>query len=330
MIKKSIILVLGLSYALSANAQINIYTDRNAEFIDPVAEAFTAETGEPVNFIKISGADAIKRLLIEGDNSPADIVIFKDMLYLNGLASEGLLQPMTASTYHVPAQMQHPEALWAAITMRARTIVYNTNKVSADEVQTYASLGDEKWKNKLCLRTSDIENNSYNVGLVSGFIADLGEDAAKSILQSWMNNSPQIEQSDRDVLDAIENEECLVSVINSYYLGQNQFRDGKTPNVGIVFVEQDGLGAHVNGTGAGIVAASLKTELNNKFMELLLSSETQQSFSTLNYDFPVSQDVEALTPVLDWSFFKANEANWSVIGENVDAALRIFREVGYE
>lgn len=327
MIKKSLICLSAIFYIVSAHADLNIYTDRPAELMDPVVETFEQQTGEKVNYITMGASTIIDRLLAEGVTTPADIVIAKDMLYLNEMANLGLLQPMTASTDHVPLQMQNPEKLWAAVTMRARTVVYNMDTVDPSEITDYASLGDERWQGQLCLRTSQ---SSYNVSLIAGFVADLGYEGAKSLMQSWMNNmSGAPKGNDRGVLEAVEQGECSIGVVNSYYLGQENAK-GNNLNVGIVFVDQSELGVHVNGTGAGIVAASSKQELSNQFMDVMLSSESQYVFSNAHYDYPVSPELLPETLVADWGVFYSNETNWSVIGDSVDSAYSIIDEIGYE
>ena len=325
--KKIILLVITTLFAISAQADLNIYTDRSASLMDPVVDRFVQETGEPVNYIRISGSQMIDRLLAGGEGPPADVVIVKDMLYLNEMSELGLFQPMSVSTDAIPQQMQHPEKEWASITMRARTIVYNKSLVQPEEVSTYAALGDEKWKGKLCVRTS---NSSYNVSLIAGFVADYGYDDAKGLMQSWINNlagSP--EGNDRAVLAKVESGDCHVGIVNSYYLGQEN-NLGKNLNVGIVFADQDGLGAHVNGTGVGILATTEKIDLANKFAEIAISSESQYVFANAHYDYPVSSDLVPQTLIVDWGTFFANQTNWSVIGLHKNAAFSIIQEIGYE
>jgi len=183
------------------------------------------------------------------------------------------------------------------------------------------------WSGKLCLRTSA---SSYNISLIAGFVADLGYDGAKSLVGSWISNlalDPLV--NDRAVLESVENGDCAIGVVNTYYLGQENAQ-GNNLNVGVVFVDQNGLGAHVNGTGAGIVATSSKQELANKFMDILLSSESQYVFSNVHFDYPVSPDLVPGTLVADWGSFFANQTNWSVLGDNVEEAYQIIEELDYK
>jgi iron(III) transport system substrate-binding protein len=325
--KKSLVTLFVFLFTLAASADILIYTDRSAELMDPLVELFEQQTGENAVYLTMGSSEVVDRLLAEGDRTLADIVIVKDMLYLNEMANLGLLQPMTVSTDQVPAQMQHPDKLWAALTMRARTVVYNVDLVDPEEVKTYASLGDEKWRGQLCLRTSQ---SSYNVSLISGFIADLGYDGAKSLMQSWLNNlSGAPKPNDRAVIDAVAQGECSVGVVNSYYLGQEN-AIGNSLNVGIVFVDQEGLGVHVNGTGAGIVAVSEKEAQSNQFMNIMLSSEVQYVFSNAHFDYPVNPNLLPETLVANWGSFFSNETNWSVVGDSTQEAYSIIEELGYK
>ncbi len=326
MFLKSLISLLILTPAVFAD--VNVYTDRDEKIMEPLAASFEKQTGVKVNFIIASGSDIVGRLQAEGQSSPADVAIVKDMFYLNQLAGLGLFQPMIADTSEVPSAMKSPENLWAAVTMRARTIVYNKDKVDPSELQTYASLGESKWKNKLCVRTSQ---STYNYGLISGLIADLGFDDAKSIVDSWVKNFYETPlSSDRSVLEAIENGQCDVGLVNSYYLGQENDAENNL-NIDIAFANQNSTGTHVNGTGAGVLVFSRNVADANLFMDYVLSAEGQKIFSDVSYEFPVTKDV--LSPqstVNKWLGFKANSTNWTEINSHLDEAYKIIEEVGYE
>ena len=89
-------------------------------------------------------------------------------------SQQGFLQPVTSSILetNVPAKYRDPQGHWTGLSLRARTIFYDPNKVSADDLSTYADLADPKWKGKLCLRTS---KKVYNQSLVASMIDHLGE-----------------------------------------------------------------------------------------------------------------------------------------------------------
>ena len=61
-------------------------------------------------------------------------------------ARAGLLSRVDSPelTQNVPAHLRDPEQRWFGLTMRARTIMYNTKKVNLGELSTYEALGDPK------------------------------------------------------------------------------------------------------------------------------------------------------------------------------------------
>ena len=61
--------------------------------------------------------------------------------------------------------------------MRARVIAYAKARVKADEVPTYESRAEPKWKGRLCVRSS---SNVYNLSLMGALIEQLGEAQAEA------------------------------------------------------------------------------------------------------------------------------------------------------
>ncbi len=327
--KSLVVLLTSLVLVNAASADLNIYTDRSTELLGPIVEQYEASTGIQVNVLTMKYKDMIKRLKTEGERTPVDVIFVKDMVYLNELAAEGMFQPMTTEVPKevVAASMRHPENLWTSIAIRPRTIVYNKNTVNPEDLSTYASLAQEKWMGKLCLRTSA---SSYNVALVSSFIANYGQDMAQVLLEGYMDNLATVPfRSDRAVLDAIAAGDCEVGIVNSYYLAGKIAADPTFP-VGIVFAGQERGGVHVNGTGAGISVHSAKVQEASDFIELMLSKESQKHFSGSHLDYPARTDLIPETLVKDWGVFNAETVNWSVLGQYHEAATNLVEVVGYE
>ena len=80
------------STAVPALAQeVNVYSHRQPELIQPLIDAFTADTGIPVN-IAFVDKGMVERLQAEGDRSPADLVLTVDVARLGELKDAGVLQ----------------------------------------------------------------------------------------------------------------------------------------------------------------------------------------------------------------------------------------------
>ena len=46
-----------------------------------------------------------------------------------------------------------PDNRWFGLSVRARTLVYSTERVQPSALSSYEALADAEWKGRLCLRT---------------------------------------------------------------------------------------------------------------------------------------------------------------------------------
>ena len=143
-------------------------------------------------------------------------------------AQAGLLAKIDSSALqaNIPAHLRDAENRWFALSVRARTIMYNTRKVKPEELSTYEALGDPKWKNRLCLRSS---NHIYNQSLLATMIKRFGEAKVEAIVRGLVANNPTLIDSDTRILESIAAGECDVGITNSYYLGRLLAKDPNSP-----------------------------------------------------------------------------------------------------
>ena len=163
---------------------------------EPAFEAFTKQTGIEMQSFDGSPAELFERLRAEGDKTPADVLISVNAGDLWNAAQAGLLAKIDSPELqaNIPAHLRDAENRWFALTVRARTIMYNTRKVKPEELSTYEALGDPKWKNRLCLRPS---NHVYNQSLLATMIKRFGETKVEAIVRGWVANNPTLINSDK-------------------------------------------------------------------------------------------------------------------------------------
>ena len=171
--------------------QVVVYSARIEQLIKPMFDAFTKDTGIGVKFVTDKEGALLARLKAEGKNTPADLLITSDAGNLWEAAREGLLRPVESKVLetNVPAYLRDPNNEWFGLSVRARTIIYNTQKVKPSDLSTYEALADPKWKGRLCLRTS---KKVYNQSLVATMIAEHGEPETEQIVRGWVANLAQI------------------------------------------------------------------------------------------------------------------------------------------
>jgi iron(III) transport system substrate-binding protein len=201
----------------------------------------------------------------------------------------------------------------------------STERVDPATVTSYESLGDPRFKGRLCLRTSA---NEYNLSMVADFIAKRGYDATKQLLESWMANDPEIINSDPELLAAIAAGDCDVGLTNHYYLGRALLKDPDFP-VAPAWPDQDGAGAHANLSGAGVTAHSDQRADAIELLEFLTSVDGQKYF-TAGSEFPANPKVAPDAHIASWADVKRDTIDVAKAGPALDQATRLMLEVNWD
>ena len=316
-----------LASAAAAN-EVVVYSARSHYGQEPAIEAFTKKTGIQVKSHGGNSSELFDRLKAEGDKTPADVLITVDAGNLWNAAQAGLLAKIDSpeTQANVPANLRDPGGRWVALTMRARTIMYNTRKVKPEELSTYEALADPTWKNRICLRTSGY---IYNQSFLATMIKRQGEPKVETVVRGWAANNPTLINGDTKILEAIAAGQCDVGITNTYYLARILAKDPAFP-VAPFFANQQGTGTHVNISGAGIIAHAKKKANAVKLLEFLTSPEAQQMFADSNFEYPANPQA-VVNPILArWGTFKQDDINVAAAGELQAAATKLADRAGYK
>src|SRR5690606_30108076 len=170
--------LLGLLVAFTGTAQaadeLVVYSARIEQLVKPLFDLYTKETGTKITYVTDAEGPLIARLQAEGERTPADMMITVDAGNLWLAAEKGLFRPVTSEVLEaaVPAQYQDSQNRWFGLSVRARTIVYSTERVKPEDLSSHEDLAYKKWGGRLCLRTS---KKVYNQSLVATMIERHGE-----------------------------------------------------------------------------------------------------------------------------------------------------------
>lgn len=321
----------GITVVSEANAkpvELVVYSARKDHLIRPLFEEYTKKTGVNIKFTTDKAGALYTRLKAEADRTPADVLITVDAGNLWQAADAGLLKSLesTALEQDVPAHLRDPQGRWFGLSKRARTIVYKKGQVDPAELSTYAALGDEQFKDRLCLRTS---KKVYNQSLVAGMIEREGAEKAEQIVKRWVNNlAVDVFSSDTKLIEAIVSGPCEIGVVNTYYLGRLQRENPDLP-VGIYWPNQKDSGVHVNVSGAGVVAHSDQPAAAQALVEWLASAEAQEKFASLNLEFPVNASVGVDPIVQGWGEFKEDSVSVARFGALQAESVKLMDRAGY-
>jgi iron(III) transport system substrate-binding protein len=307
---------------------IRVYSGRHYD-LENAFNQFAKDSGINVEFLYGSDAELVERIKAEGEDTPADVFMTVDAGNLWNAAQQDLLAPMTSSVIDeaVPEGLRDPQDRWVGLSMRARTLMYNPDKVQPSEfdpADSYAGLTDPKWKGRLCMRTA---TSSYVQSLVAQLIDEKGRDEALEIVKGWVENDVEIIGDDVSILKNVDAGGCDVAITNHYYLAR-QLADDADFDVKPFWANQDGDGVHVNISGAGILKNSDNAADAQKLIEWLATTG-QNAFVDGNHEFPVNPDVQPEELIRGFGEFKYAPINAEAYGRLNAEAIAVMSEAGY-
>jgi len=331
------VILMGMSGTpASAVAQdmVNIYSARKEALILPLLERFEEETGIRFRLVTGKADGLLKRIEIEGDATPADVFITVDAGRLEQAKASGILQAVNNKVLDrtIPRHLRDKDNHWFGLSRRARVIFYARDRVDPSELSTYEDLADEKWRGRLCIRSS---GNIYNQSLVASMIEHLGEEEtekwARGLVANFARNPGG---GDTDQLRAVAAGQCDVTVVNTYYFGRLVNSDDEkdrqvAEKLGIFWPNQDGRGAHVNVSGAGIVRHAQRKAAAEALLEFMINPESQAWYAEVNNEYPVVPGTEVSGTMQKLGEFKSDTLNLTVLGENNRQALQLMDRAGW-
>ncbi len=321
-----------IALAAPAFADVTVYTTRQPDLIQPVMDAFTADTGIAVDLQFVEDG-LVERLTTEGARSPADLVMTVDIANLSRVVDAGVVQSVDSDvlTSAVPANLRGENNDWFALTERARIVYASKDRVADGEITTYEDLADPKWAGRICTR-SGLHN--YNLALMSAVIATHGEEAAKEWAAGVKANLARTPQgNDRAQVKAIWAGECDISLGNTYYMGKMLQNEEQIPwanAVRITFPVFEGGGTHINVSGIALTKSSRNTEEAIQLMEYLVSPTAQAIYAEENSEYPVLADAAVSEIVASWGSFEADDVSLTELAGHRATALRIMEEVDFD
>ncbi|SEN26334.1 iron(III) transport system substrate-binding protein [Loktanella fryxellensis] len=318
--------------AMPALADVNIYTTRQPELIQPVMDAFTAETGIAVNLDFVNDA-LIERLTAEGDRSPADLVMTVDIANMQRVVDSGTVQPVDSAVLKeaIPANLRSTDDTWFGLTTRARIVYASTDRVADGEITTYEDLADPKWQGRICTRSG---LNDYNLALLSAYIAHHGEEEARVWAEALKANlAKKPDGNDRAQVKSIWAGECDISLGNTYYMGQMLADPEQVEWANAVTIRfptfQDG-GTHMNISGIAMTKSAPNRDEALQLMEFLVSPAAQTVYAEVNNEYPVLAEATPSELVAGWGTFTPDDIDLTEVASHRAAALRIMEEVNFD
>ncbi len=271
-----------------------VYSSRHYRSDKQVYNSFTKKTGIPVLQLEAKAAELIQKIKFEGTTSEADILITSEIASLYFAKQEKILDTFTLpeDIALVSPLLFDNEQQWVAITIRPRVMVYDS-ETQIPTIKSFRELVNSDYR--VLTRSS---SNPYNIGLISALLSYYGIETTESMIRNLTKQfARRPTGNDRDQMKSLVSGTGDIAIVNSYYIGL--LIDSSDPTeqaVGRrmrVITHEHGTEPSVfyNISAAGIVKTSKQKEVAQLFIKHLLSKESQQTYTELNYEYPVRTEV---------------------------------------
>lgn len=320
------------SGAALADGEVNVYSYRQPELIQPLVDAFTKETGITANVLFLDKG-LVERIAAEGANSPADVILTVDIGRLVEAKDGGVTQPLENEVINkdIPAQYRDPAGEWFGLTTRGR-VVYASKERVPETAITYEELAEPKWKGRICIRDGQ---HSYNIGLFASMVAHHGAEHTEKWLAGLKQNlARKPDGNDRSQAKAIMAGECDISLGNTYYVGLMMTNE-KDPEekewaaaTKILFPNAADRGTHVNISGMALAKHAPNKDNAVKFMEFLSSGKAQEIYAEQVFEYPVLPGAKVSDVVASFGEIKPDTLPLVDIAANRKTASELVDKVG--
>ncbi len=316
-------------------AEVNIYSARKEVLIKPLLDQFTKETGVAVNIVTGAADTLLKRLEVEGKNTPADLLLTVDVARLIRAKEKGLFQQVDSQLLNkvIPENYRDEDKQWFGLSLRSRVIIYAPDRVNENDLDSYLGLADKKWANRICVRSS---SNVYNQSLVAAMIANYGLEKAERWATELVKNFARSPKGgDRDQIKAVAAGVCDVALVNNYYLAgmldsSQKSEVAAAKKIKLFWPDQSGHGAHMNVSGAGVLKPAKHKKEAIQLLEFLVSDYAQQWYADTNHEYSINPEIESSSVLKNWGKFKADDLNLGLLGKYNSDAVLLMDRVGWK
>lgn len=305
---------------------VTIYSGRNENLVGPLLEQLEEATGTAVEVRYGDSAELAAQLLEEGERTEADLFFSQDAGALGALANEGRLATLDESlTGSVIDGYADEEGRWVATSARARVIAYNPDQApEVTEMTSIDDILDPQYRGQIGIAPTNASFQSF----VTALRVERGEDGAREWLTQLLENEPRIYERNGLILDAVDNGEVALGLINHYYWFEKADEVGlDTITAQIHFLNSDDPGALINVAGAGILEGSEQSEGAASIIEYMLSEEGQQYFTDETSEYPVVDGIELKEGLTPLSELQGSSVDLNQL-DSLAETLALLEEVG--
>jgi iron(III) transport system substrate-binding protein len=284
---------LKLAEAAKKEGEVVIYTTLIVDqIVRPMIKAFRAQVaGIDVKFVRGDSSQLLVKLSNEGRAGRVQADIWHLSDGIAPLLKENLAAPLDLpSARGLPAELVDPKGNWVATNLSTRSLAYNTQLVTADQVpRTHKDLLDPRWKGQLVWHPYSIAGGYGFIGVV---LKSMGEENGMRYLRALAKqNIVPLPVAARAVLDRV--------IAGEYPIGldMNSSHAAISAALGapVRFVPLDPVTMTMQ--IAGLSRGAPHPNAAKLFLDFMIARAGQEVFRDADY-IPMRPDVAARSPEL--------------------------------
>jgi iron(III) transport system substrate-binding protein len=302
---------------------LTVYSGRSETLVGPLLQRFEEATGINVAVRYAGTPQLAATLLEEGGNTPADVFFAQDPGGLSAVAE--LLELLPSGTLAmVPRWAVSPTGVWVGVSGRARTIVYNTELLTPEDLpEDLTGFTGPKWKGRIGWAPT---NASFQT-MVTAMRTMWGEAKTVQWLKDIQANDPKVYPNNTTIVSAAAVGEIDVGLVNHYYLHRFLVEQRDSFGARNYHLPAGGPGAIVMVSGVGILSASNNEKNAQRFVDFLLSEESQRYFVDETFEYPLAAGIpvaEGVAPLSEIDNPDLSSANLA----DLEGTQKLLRESG--
>jgi iron(III) transport system substrate-binding protein len=305
--------------------QVTVYSGRGRDLVEPILNRFQEVTGIEVRVRYGDTAEMAAAILEESSNTPADVYYGQDAGALGALALHGMARKIPDSSLErVPERFRSPDGLWVGASGRARTVIYDTDKLDESDLpSSILDYVDPKWENMLGWAPS---NGSFQAWVTALRLVE-GEDVAREWLEGLRDLNPLVYEGNTPIVRAAIAGEVGAGFVNHYYLYRERAEAGGDVAADNYFFTDGDIGGLINVAGLAIMEPSRNVEQAEMLVQFLLEEEAQQYFSSETFEYPLAQGIPADEQLPSLDEIQSPDIDLSNL-EDLEGTLALLQEVG--
>ncbi|WP_435094779.1 extracellular solute-binding protein [Halorubrum sp. N11] len=303
--------------------ELTVYSGRGEFLVGELVEYIEDQYDDFDLTVRYGGStDLVNQIANEGEGSPADVFYSVNAGSLGALANEGRTQALSSEITDMIRSEFRTEQ-WIGTSGRARTVPYNTDEFSADELPEDIMAYPEEFAGSLGWAPS--------YGSCQAFVTAMrlieGEEATlawlESVVESGISNYPD----EFAACQAIADGEVDAAFTNHYYI-QRVLDGSPEASIGTAFTSGD-AGAVFNVAGAAVVDTASDVTLAENFVRHLLSAEAQDYFARTTFEYPLIPDVEPIGDLPTIDELNVPDIDLTELSD-LEPTIDLMREAGVE